>query len=232
MFTTNGIACTTATVITAALGISDLDAIGDIDPIRRAHLLLAMFNALQPGVFALSGWDLCGMLTLPPTQVGELLCGGDTRWIHRAAHDLMGVNPHADHSMAGMPRGRSLYGSVADQLADETSFLRQLQAILRVRSHYGIATSRQVDIPEVSHRGMLVMVHQLEGDGLCQLTVLNFANEHIAGTVRSEALPPGGRVSDMFSGKAFATVDDLHSFAVDMPVHHGMSLLVEAPAAE
>jgi trehalose synthase len=232
VFTTNGIACTTATVITAALGISDLDAIGDIDPIRRAHLLLAMFNALQPGVFALSGWDLCGMLTLPPTQVGELLGGGDTRWIHRAAHDLMGVNPHASQSMAGMPRGRSLYGSVTDQLADETSFLRQLQAILRVRSHYGIATSRQVDIPEVSHRGMLVMVHRLEGDGLYQLTVLNFANEHIAGSVRSEALPPGGRVSDMFSGKAFATVDDLHSFAVDMPPHHGMSLLVEAPAAD
>jgi hypothetical protein len=47
-------------------------------------------------------------------------------------------------------------------MADETSFLRQLQAILRVRSYYRIATSRQVDIPEVSHRGMLVLVHQPE----------------------------------------------------------------------
>ena len=45
-----------------------LDDIDDIDPIRRAHLLLAMFNALQPGVFALSGWDMCGMLTLPATR--------------------------------------------------------------------------------------------------------------------------------------------------------------------
>ena len=54
-----------------------------------------MFNALQPGVFALSGWDLCGMLTLPRAEVAELLRGGDTRWIHRAAHDLMGVNPQA-----------------------------------------------------------------------------------------------------------------------------------------
>jgi hypothetical protein len=25
------------------------------------------------------------------------------------------------------------------------------------------------------------------------------------------------------------TVDDLHSFSVDLPAHHGMSLLVEAP---
>lgn len=231
VFTTNGIACTTATVVAATLGFTDLDAIADpedIDRIRRAHLLLAMFNALQPGVFALSGWDLCGMLTLPPEEVASLLRGGDTRWIHRAAHDLMGVNPNANQSSAGMPRGRSLYGSIPEQLADETSFLRQLQAILRVRSYYGIATSRQVDIPEVSHRGMLVLVHQLADEGRFQLTVLNFANEAVAGTVRSEALPPGACVSDMFTGKPFARVDDLHSFAVEMPPHHGMSLLIEA----
>jgi trehalose synthase len=232
VFTTNGIACTTATVIAASLGITDLDEIDDIDRIRRAHLLLAMFNALQPGVFALSGWDLCGMLTVPAEEVAELLAAGDTRWIHRAAHDLMGVNSRAIRSSAGMPRGRSLYGSIPEQLADEASFLRQLQAILKVRSHYGIATSRQVDIPEVSHRGMLVLVHQLENPLQQQLTVLNFANEEIAGTVRSKYLPPGAQVSDMFSGKAFASIDDLHSFAVEMPPLHGMSLLVEAPAEE
>jgi trehalose synthase len=229
VFTTNGIACTTATVIAATLGIGDLDTIGDVDRIRRAHLLLAMFNALQPGVFALSGWDLCGMLTLPAAQVAQLLLGGDTRWIHRPAHDLMDLNPAATQSMAGMPRGRSLYGSIPAQLADDTSFLRQLQAILRVRSHYGIATGRQVDIPEVSHRGMLVLVHELADQGMYHLTVLNFANEDIAGTVRSEHLPPGSQVSDMFTGNHVGAVDDLHSFAVEMTPHHGMSLLVEAP---
>jgi trehalose synthase len=228
VFTTNGIASTTATVVAASLGITDLDSIDDIDPIRRAHLLLAMFNALQPGVFALSGWDMCGMLTLPPSEVAELLRGGDTRWIHRAGHDLMGVNEKATRSMAGMPRGRSLYGSIPEQLADDTSFLRQLQAILRVRSHYGIATSRQVDIPEVSQKGMLVLVHQLEDPTQHQLTILNFAHEDIAGTVRSEHLPPGSHVMDMFTGKTVGTVDDLHSFAVELPRHYGMSLLVEA----
>jgi trehalose synthase len=228
VFTTNGIACTTASVITAALGINDLNAIDDIDLIRRAHLLLAMFNALQPGVFALSGWDLCGMLTLAADDVGDLLRGGDTRWIHRAGHDLMGVDPLATKSAAGMPRGRSLYGSIPHQLADETSFLRQLQAILRVRTHYGIATSRQIDIPDVSHRAMLVLVHQLDEQPRYQLTVLNFANEDIAGTVRSEHLPPDAQVSDMFSGKPVATIDDLHSFTVHLQPYQGMSLLVEA----
>jgi hypothetical protein len=172
------------------------------------------------------------MLTLPPAEVSELLRGGDTRWIHRAAHDLMGVNPKATHSTAGMPRGTSLYGSIPEQLADDTSFLRQLQAILRVRSHFGIETSRQIDIPEVSHRGLLVLVHQLDDAGRYQLTVLNFANEDVAGTVRSEKLPPGGVVTDMFTGKSVATVDDLYSFAIEMPPHHGMSLLVETVVRE
>ena len=73
----------------------------------------------------------------------------------------MGANPRATKSAAGMPRGRSLYGPLPEQLADETSFARQLQAILAVRERYGVAISRQIDIPDVSHRGMLVMVHQL-----------------------------------------------------------------------
>ncbi len=234
VFTTNGIACTTATVIAATLGITDLSTIDETDTARimRVHLLLAMFNALQPGVFALSGWDLCGMLTLPPDDVSELLEQGDTRWISRAAHDLMGVNPAATRSSAGMPRGTSLYGPIPAQLEEETSFLRQLQAILAVRKRYGVAVAQQIDIPAVSHRGMLVLVHQLAEAEQLHLTVLNFADEQVSGTVRSEHMVPGSAISDMFTSKPVGTVDDLHSFVVELEPHQGHSFLVERPAAE
>ena len=233
IFTTNGIACTTATVIAAALGIGELDSIGEreVERIRRVHLLLVMFNAFQPGVFALSGWDLCGMLTLDPSEVEELLSSGDTRWISRAAHDLMGANPNATRSSSGMPRGVSLYGALPDQLTDEASFVRQMQAILAVRKRCGVATSRQVDIPDVSHRGMLVMVHELDGGDLA-LTVLNFADEEVDGTVRSEFLPSGGTVTDMFSGEVVATVDDLQSFRVELTPFRSTALRVEPPPAQ
>ena len=238
VFTTNGIASTTATVIAASLGIGSLDDIGDAEAaeIRAVHLMLAMFNAMQPGVFALSGWDLTGMLTVPHDEVATLLAEGDSRWIHRGAHDLMGVAPEATRSAEGMPRGRSLYGPLPEQLADETSFARQLQAILAVRKHYGIATSRQVDIPDVSHPGVLVMVHELGargersdgGDGAqFALTVLNFAGEPVRGTVRSEVLAPGSAVLDMFTQEPVGVVDDLHAFAVDLPARRGAALLVE-----
>jgi hypothetical protein len=39
-----------------------------------------------------------------------------------------GGQPDATKSMAGMPCGRSLYGSIPEQLADDTSCTRQLQS--------------------------------------------------------------------------------------------------------
>ena len=230
IFTTNGIACTTATVITATLGIVDPASATDdeITQIRRVHLLLAMYNALQPGVFALSGWDLCGMVTIDKSRVQNLIAGGDTRWVHRGAHDLMGVNPTAQVSAAGMPRSRSLYGTLPDQLADPDSFVRQLSLILAVRKEHGIASGALLDVPDVSHRPMLVMVNQTAHGGQ-QITVLNFSAEQIAGTVYSTALPPGALITDAFDGALVGTVDDMHSFAIDLDGFQGRALLVHAP---
>ncbi|HLT61636.1 MAG TPA: maltose alpha-D-glucosyltransferase [Microlunatus sp.] len=233
-FTTNGIASTTATIIAASLGITDLDRIGaaETEMIKRAHLLLAAFNAWQPGVFALSGWDLCGLLTLDRQRVAPLLATGDTRWIHRAAYDLMDYQPHAQQSSSQMPRGRSLYGSLPAQLADPDSFASRLATILRVRTDYRIDVATQLDVPQVSQRAMLVMVHGLEPDTAGgprrrQVTVLNFSDEPIAGSVLSDQLPPGGVVIDLVEDKIIGEVDDLHSFPVMLDPFQALSLLVD-----
>ena len=52
------------------------------------------------------------MLTLERSKVAQLIESGDTRWIHRAAYDLMDYQPQAGESSSKMPRGRSLYGSL------------------------------------------------------------------------------------------------------------------------
>ena len=226
IFTTNGIASTIATIIAAALGYTDITDLSQaqIEKIKQAHLLLAMFNAWQPGVFALSGWDLCGMLTLERSKVSRLLASGDTRWIHRAAYDLMDYRPEATESPSKMPRGSSLYGSLPEQLNDARSFAARLRDILAVRTRYGIATSVQVDVPEVSNKAMLVMVHRLDATQL-QVAVLNFSNRSIAGRIKSEHLAPGAAVIDMFADQVIAEVDHEHTFAVWLEPHQGMSLL-------
>jgi trehalose synthase len=226
IFTTNGIASTTATIIAAALGYTDLTDLSQpqIEKIKQAHLLLAMFNAWQPGVFALSGWDLCGMLTLERSKVSRLLASGDTRWIHRAAYDLMDYRPEATESPSKMPRGSCLYGSLPKQLKDANSFVSRLREILAVRARYRISTSVQIDVPEVPDKAMLVMVHLLDTRQR-QVTVLNFSGRSIAGSVESEHLPPGAAVIDMPTDRVIAEVDHDHSFAVSLEPHHGMSLL-------
>jgi trehalose synthase len=230
IFTTNGIASTTATVITASLGITDISDLGAdvIERVIRAHLLLAMFNAWQPGVFAFSGWDVCGMLTLERSQVARLLEAGDTRWINRPAYDLMGYAPHSDVSPR-MPRGRSLYESLPEQLERETSFVRRLSAVLAVRRRFGIATSMQIDVPAVSNGALLVMVHRLDGR-LIQATVLNFSSHPIVDQVSSDHFVPGDTVVDMLTGRTVGTVDDRRSFPVGLNTHQGISLLVAADA--
>ena len=240
VFTTNGIACTTASIVAAASGFRRLQDIGagDVETVRRGHLLLAMFNAWQPGVIAISGWDLLGVLPVPAAEVQDLIASGDTRWVERGAHDLMGVAPDAATSAAGMPRGRSLYGSLPEQLASPTSFASRLQGILAVRREYGIAYAAQLDVPEVSHAAMLVLVHDLgpadreatlAGEvppPRLQLTVLNFGDEAIDATVRSEALPPRSRIVTS-DGVELGVVDELGGFAVHLERWEGLFLLVE-----
>jgi trehalose synthase len=228
-FTQNGIASTTATIIAASLGIRSITKLKpeQVEQIKQAHLLLAMFNALQPGVFALSGWDLCGMLTLERKQVSQLLADGDTRWIHRSAYDLMDYRPHAHESLSKMPRGVSLYGSLPAQLQDSTSFVGRLAEILAVRKRYGIAASIQLDVPQVSNKAMLVMVHQLTDAE--QVTVLNFSAHAISGSVISEHLVPGSVLVDMFTDEEVGEVDDLHTFTISLEPHEGKSLLVLCP---
>ena len=233
-FTTNGIACTTASMITAVLGIRDLDQISDddVERVKRAHLLLAMFNALQPGVFALSGWDLTGTLTISAESVSDLIRDGDTRWINRGTHDLLGV-PEEQRKLVGLlPTGRSLYGTLPDQLQDPGSFASRLSQIIEVRRRFEIHLGDQLDIPDVPHRAMLVLMHQLPS-GQQHVLALNFSEEDISGTVRSDCLKPHSAVSDMFGGwDGEATVDDLNSFHLTLGPYQGFSLLVQPPPEE
>ena len=189
--------------------------------------------AWQPGVVAFSGWDLCGMLPLGREGIGHLLATGDTRWIHRASYDLMGYGENP--AFHGMPQGRSLYGTLPAQLEDPDSFVSGLRRILEIREASGVATATQVDVPPVSHKGMLVMVHELAhvDDGPShQVTALNFSADEITGTIRCKHLGPGSVVLDMASGEELGEVDDLNSFSVSLATHDGRSLLVTPPAQD
>ncbi len=231
LFVRNGIACTTLSLIAASQGIDDLDRIGpeQLVRLRDAHLLLCAFNALQPGVFALSGWDLTGALPLDRTEVAALIRTGDTRWIERGAYDLVGENPDATASSAGMPLARCLYPNLPEQLRDPDSFASRLARMLAVRKRYGLATGSLVAVPEVSHKSLLVMVNRLLS-GQTQVTVLNFCGELVEARVQASEIPTG-RVIDLTSGLELGDVDELGGFSLPLGPYQAAALVVdETPA--
>ena len=177
VFTTNGIASTTATIVAAALGYPDVTtcarprsgehqtgppALGHVQRLAARRVRVVRMGPMR-------------MLTLERSKVPGLLVLGDTRWIHRAAYDLMDYRPEATESPSKTLRGASLYGSLPGQLKDLNSFAARLREILAVRTCHGIATSEQVDVPEVSNKAILVMVHRLDTMQI-QVTVPNFSS--------------------------------------------------------
>lgn len=204
--TTNGIACTMASAAAAVLGLSDLSEVSapQRERIADLHLLLAFFNAMQPGVFALSGWDLVGALPLPRSAVSEWMADGDTRWIQRGAYDLFG-DTGAERAPSGLPPAPVLYGAVPAQLADPGSFASRLQRILRVRRRHQIARARRLGLPEVSAHALVVMVHELPTGAGMQVTALNFGSEPVEEQVQIEASGAALDLMDTNRAAVFST---------------------------
>ena len=229
-FVTNGVACTTVSIITAALGISDLTAITDQQKatIKKIHLLLAMYNAFQPGVFALSGWDMVGALPLALEEVAEFTADGDTRWINRGAYDLMDANPGATMSSERLPKARMLYGSLAEQLTQPDSFAMQLKHLLAVRQAYGIAAGRQIAVPNVTAPGLLIMLHELPDGRGTQVTALNFGGGPIEEAI-TLPITTAGPVVDMLNEKVVGDLSETGELTIRLEAYEGQSLRIVTP---
>jgi len=220
-FTNIGFCTTLVAYAAAALDVPDPYNMtpSEKSAVHRLHLLAAAFNAVQPGVFALSGWDLVGALLVPPESRGSWLEDQDCRWMNRGAYDLMGVNPGAKASRIGLPRAVALYGTLPEQLRDPSSFASQLRRMLRARRESGIAFSKLVAVPEVDNQGILVMLFEHPEDRGWSITALNFGREPARGIFE---LPQLARKSAdlIFStlGKTAKTIhiSDEASFSLDL----------------
>jgi trehalose synthase len=232
----DGLATTYAGFVAAALGIRDLDRItpDQVKEIRRGHLLLAFANAMQPGVFSLSGWDLMGALPLPRQSVEELLKDRDYRWVNRGGIDLMDVNPKAEKSRFGLPRARTLYGSLPEQLKDPDSFASQLERMLAARKKYHIAEGELVALPDVAESALCVLVMRVPEPSALAVSALNFAQKPIRKRIdlgKIEALRgltlAGQAVLDSVSGEAAGEVDAHGGLSIELQGWSGKTFIIE-----
>jgi maltose alpha-D-glucosyltransferase/alpha-amylase len=202
----DGVATTFAGFVAPALGINDpyMATPEQVKTIARGHLLLAAANALIPGVFALSSWDLVGALPIPLGAVEDRVGGGDFRWVNRGAVDLLGANPRSMASAIGLARAKTLYGPLPEQLRDTNSFASQLKVLLAARRKHKIAEGELLAVPEPKAVGLCILVLKLPGEVLA-VSAFNFGREEVEEDLDlSDILPEskaGGKWRDVLTGR-------------------------------
>jgi maltose alpha-D-glucosyltransferase/alpha-amylase len=205
----DGVATTFAGFIAPALGVRDpyRATEEEVRRIRQGHLLLVASNALIPGVFSLSTWDLVGALPIDAEAVKQRTADGDWRWINRGGVDLMGANPGAKNSAFGLPRARALYGPLPEQLKNPESFASALGRMLAVRKKARIAEGRLLAVPEPRANAACVLVLRTPEHALA-VTVLNFGREPLDEEIdltgisgKAKADLKGGRWADLLTGQ-------------------------------
>jgi maltose alpha-D-glucosyltransferase/alpha-amylase len=241
----DGIATTVAGFIAPALGIKDpYHATPDqVALIRRAHLLLAHANAMIPGVFAISAWDLTGALPVAAASVANLIntatSTNDWRWVNRGAVDLLGVNPSANKStVLGLPKATTLYGPLPQQLQDPNSFASQIMKMLAARKQYNIPGATMNAVPPVSDPAVCVLEMTLP-TGDFAITALNYGRNSTSVQVDLTLIPPGIPASqvagqtaqDIVANQSAGTVGSDGKLTINLDNLSGKTLVVHRVGA-
>lgn len=228
----DGLATTLAGFIAPALGIRDpyQATPEEVQLIRRGHLLLAAANALQPGVFSLSSWDLVGALPVPEKSVEQWIGDGDYRWVNRGGVDLLGANAKAQASAFGLPRAKTLYGPVPEQLRDRDSFASQLKHLLAARQKVRIAEGNLLAVPEPKASALCILVLRLPDTPLA-LTVLNFGQKDVEEELNLPELGikdnlRGREWQNLLTGEIEGKVSETDQLKLRLPALTGTTLLL------
>ena len=145
-------------------------------PIQKAHILVSLANAMQPGVFGISAWDLVGALPVPASSVSSTLNRGwpDWRWINRGAVDLMNNNPSATTSTcSSAAESPDTLRSIAAPVENPNSFASQIKQMLAARKKYGVDQATMNAVPPTGNQAVCVLAMTLPDQSLA-ITALNY----------------------------------------------------------
>lgn len=175
-----GICSTMVGICAAALGIADVYNMSAEEKklVKKAHLLLTFFNVMQPGVFAISPWDLVGALPLEKQQYEHLSeKDHDERWRLRGSIELLNCNKSARSST--IPQAKTLYGPVKKQLKNKSSYASLLKELLLARKSSHIAKATFLGYFPTKNPALFVFASKLPATGALQITALNFSKKPI-----------------------------------------------------
>jgi maltose alpha-D-glucosyltransferase/alpha-amylase len=235
----DGVATTFVGFIAPALGIQDpYHATADqVALIQKAHILVSLANAMQPGVFGISTWDLVGALPVPASSVSSnLTAGGDWRWINRGAVDLMNNNPSATTSaVLQLPKAQTLYGPLPAQLQNPNSFASQIKQMLAARKKYGVDQATMNAVPPTGNQAVAVYAMTLPNSTNLAITALNYGRTANTVQIDLTKIPPGIPASqlagqsalDIISQQNAGVVSDNGQLTIDLDSLSGRTLVIQ-----
>lgn len=174
----DGVATTMVGFLCACLNFDPYEMTDQqIEDVTKLHLLAVRFNALQPGAFCLSMWDLVGALPLRNKAVEEKTREGDFRWMNRGAVDLTGKFKSSKLSCGALPLATPLYGSMIEQVSNPTSFVAHVQHMLNARREYRIPFGELTSSPpDTENHGVCIVPVRLDSGQKFLVNFINFSH--------------------------------------------------------
>ncbi len=187
--------CTWMGICAKALGVEDFEA--HASQIGEAHLLLAFFYSMQPGIFSFSAEDLLGAF---PQEKMNL--------------DLMGASIG------------TLYSCLPNQFKNCRSFALQVKRFAQVRKDQGLERAQLADVPQTVHPSVLLLVHRLPDTEFIQLLAVNFGKARVKEPLDMAEFKNATAIN-LLTGHAENKPLQSSSFLLELPPLSGKVLLFQ-----
>ena len=202
-------------------GLTDpADPAGALSPemLRRVldlHVLALRVRASLPGLFALAGADLTGLIdvTAPESTARQ-----EAAWLFSAWS--LGGEAHGSASQRGVARGRTLYPSPLAQMTQGTSFVNAVRQMSELRTTYRLAEGVLRERLATGHPGLLAWLTTLPDSAAASpsggllLTVANFSDTVQTATL---TLPQKGQGRDLLDPASPPLTPDTRVLALEIP---------------
>lgn len=128
--------------------------------IRQGHMLLQFFKAMQPGVYMLAGQDITGAMPIEMRNENDERLN-EKRLVPMGGYALLSSAESGLNGNIGLPRAKTIYGSMDAQLYDPSSFLRQLSEMIKLRESLKIAEGTVIGRLKADGEGVVALVTRL-----------------------------------------------------------------------
>ncbi len=187
--------CTWMGYCAGALGVEDYQA--HASQIAEAHLLLAFFYAMQPGVFSFSAEDLLGAL---PQE--------------RISLDLMGESIG------------TLYSCLPNQFKNCRSFALQTKRFVQVRNDQSLESAALSAVPRTINPSVLLLVHKMPDTGYIQILAVNFGKTGAKEPLEMDEFKNATAIN-LLSGHAEKKPLQSSAFLLELPPLSGKVILFQ-----